>query len=198
MSNCSTTTRRNHWRVSGAGLASGVLVIAAVTGISTAHIDPPALVDVSATPVELTALGLFPTPTDLLDGAVANFTDANQVLTDINLADFPSFASFVGTQIGVQNSALSTISALQSSQDVISQNSAPFGVLADLWFYLVNVGWYLDSQAALSLDQAMDSALANGSLGAAGLANFGLYVVDVGIFGDAFSSFSINLLSSFF
>lgn len=191
------TARRIPWRAGGAGLASAVLVGAVVTGVGVAQTDRPTGVAVLAPPVELTA-GLLPFPADLLDSAVANFTEANQVLSQLNVADFPAYASFAYAQLGVQNSALTTIAGLQSSEELIAQNSAPLDGLANLWFTVVNLGWYLDSQATLSLNQALDSALGNGSLGAAGLANLGLHVVDFGVFGDAFSSFAVNLLAAFF
>lgn len=190
-----STARRIRWWDRGAGLVGAALLTAAVVGVSTADTDRPTLMAAVSTPVDLTATTLLP---GLLDSAFANFTESNELMSQLNLADFPGYAGFVALQLGIQHSALSSITTLQASEELISQYAAPFGPLTDLWFTLVNLGWYIDSYSTLALNQVLDNALTNGSLGAASLANLGLHVVDFGIFGDAIASFSVNVLAAFF
>lgn len=175
VNNCVSRIRR--WG-SGAGLAGGAFVTAAVVGTGAAHADN----------------SIF---ANLLGDATANFTEANQVLSQIDLTEFPDFGTFLHGQMATQDSALTFLGLLQSAEDMLLSHASTSseGLVDNLWFTLVNLKWDLDSQAALFWDQGVETALANNLPAIAGLYDYGLFQADLAIFGDAFSSFPINLAS---
>jgi hypothetical protein len=110
-------------------------------------------------------------PSDLLSEATTNFTDANQLLSEIPSGDFASVTS----TIDAQDTLLQTLGFLDSAESSLSSYGG--GALADLlnpWFASVDQGWYSASEAALNADQALETAVASGSATAEDTALLGL------------------------
>lgn len=177
INNCVTRLIRR-WG-SGAGLAAGTFVTAALTGIGAAHADDL-------------------TPADQLSEAAATYTDANGVLSQIDLSLYPDFGSFVNSQIATQDTALTSISQLQSAEAVILANDAPFGWLVNGYFTLFDQEWLQLSAAMLNMDQALATALDNNSVALADIDQLVLYALDFQLFGDALNAFPINFGSLLF
>lgn len=174
INNC-VSRRIRQWG-SGAGLAGGAFVAAAVVGIGAAHADDPS-------------------PVDVLDNAAANFTSANEALKQI---DNPDFTSFINAQIATQDSALTSIGQLQTAENVILPNDAPFDWLISPYFSLFNQGWDQLSQAVLNWDQALVTALDNNTAWLADIDQFVLYGLDFQLFGEAINAFPIDFASLLF
>jgi hypothetical protein len=101
------------------------------------------------------------TPADLLSDATTNYTDANQFLGEIPSGEFASASSAIFNQ-GVD---IQDIASLGISENALS--SYDNGVLADFLtplFSSVNQGWDQASEAALTADQALETAVAGGSV----------------------------------
>jgi hypothetical protein len=100
------------------------------------------------------------TPADLLSQASTNFTDANQVLTQIPAV---GDASTVGL-VEQQNVDLQDIAQLGTSESALSSydNGAVMQLLDPL-FNSVNQRWDQASEAVLNADQALQIAAATGS-----------------------------------
>lgn len=175
MTDNSIIRRIRRWG-SGAGLAGGVFVIASVVGIGAADADDPS-------------------PVDVLGDAAANFTAANDLLSQV---DNSAFTSFVDAQIATQNAALSSIGQLGSAENIILPNDAPFDWLISPYFSLFNQGWNQLSEAMLNMDQALATALDNNSVALADIDQFVLYALDFQLFGDALNAFPINFASLLF
>lgn len=102
------------------------------------------------------------TPAELLSDASTNYTDANQLLSAIPSG--PDYSANIATTIDVQDKLLQGIANLGSAESALS--SYDNGALSDLlnpWFASVNQGWDQVSEAALSSEQALESAVSTGS-----------------------------------
>ena len=102
------------------------------------------------------------TPAELLSDASTNYTDANQLLSAIPSG--PDYSANIATTIDVQDKLLQGIANVGSAESALS--SYDNGALSDLlnpWFTSVDQGWDQVSEAALSSDQALESAVSTGS-----------------------------------
>lgn len=142
------------------------------------------IVDTASTPP------LDASPADLLSDATTNFTDANQLLTEIPSGEFAS----VSTEMLQQSSYLQDIASVGSAESALS--SYDNGVLADLlnpWFSSVDEGWYQASEAALNADQALETAVATGSSTDISTALLGTIAPDYQALGPDFQSMFIDI-----
>lgn len=135
----------------GNGLPNTDVVNTGVFDIVTPWSGGPSL---SATAAAVT------NPSALLSDATTNYTDANQLLGEIPSGQFASVSSTISQQdIDIQD-----IASLGTSENALSTYDN--GVLADLLspvFSSVNQGWDQASEAALTADQALETAVSGGS-----------------------------------
>jgi hypothetical protein len=135
-------------------------------------------------------------PSDLLSEATTNYTDANQVL-----ADLPSNTDYnanVATEIQFQDMTLQDIGNLGSAESALS--SYDNGFLSDLLnptFTSLDQEWDQVSQAALTADQALESAIATGSATDETTALLGLIGPEFQAIGPDFQSAFVDLGAHF-
>lgn len=187
-------TRRIHRWGGGAALAGTALFSVGVIGV--VHADRPARPEFLVSNADLLASSTA--PTGMLDSAIANYSSANDALGQIDPTVHSAFAGFISAQISTQSLLIQSIAGLEQAEDAISANSAPFGVFADSFFGLFNLGWQLTSEVTVALAQGMETALSNDLWGFAALAEVGLYVVDFVAFGNAFAEYPTIFASAFF
>jgi hypothetical protein len=177
------------------GLAGGAVVAAVVIGLGAA---PSARADDTGPAEALTGL----TPAELLADAQTELTEANNVLSQVPSNDIPNdfVASLLADQVQEQNTALASLSGLESAEDSIL--SYDNGALSDLLtpvFTDLDQNWLDASQAKYAGDYNFDLALVNGIELAT--VEIGTAIPDFEVFGDVFSSDAIeqaaSLLSSF-
>lgn len=157
-------------------LAGGAVGAAAMIAAAVAHADEP-------------------TPADLLDSAHTNLTDANQLLSQIDVSVQPPGA--IALQMTQQDLALYNLGQLESAQNVISaHDGALSGLVNQLFFTPLDQAWVNASEAVLNADQGLSAAIASGS----GLeaAEFGLFGPDFQLLSDAFNSIPLEEVALFF
>lgn len=147
-------SRHNACRVrrwgAGVGLAGGAVVAAAMFGVGVAHADESS-------------------PADLLDSAITNFNDANDVLSSAGVSDDSELLKFVTSQTGLQDKILEYLDQLESSESTIDSHAGPLSGLFDqLFFTPLDQQWLNASDEVLVGDQAFADAVASGSSGPAG------------------------------
>jgi hypothetical protein len=134
------------------------------------------------------------TPAALLSEATTNFTDANQFLGEIPSGEFASVSGAAFNQgVDVQD-----ITSLGISENALV--SYDNGVLADFLnplFTSFNQGWDQASEAALTADQALETAVAGGSAAEITSALTGLIEPSYQAFGPDFASNLIDLGAHF-
>jgi hypothetical protein len=133
-------------------------------------------------------------PAGLLSEATTNYTDANQLLAEIPGGEY----AVVGTQTLAQDGYLQDIASAGSAESALT--SYDNGALADLLnpaFSSVDQGWAQASEAALSADQAVETAVASGSATDISTALFGTIGPEYQALGPDFQSAFIDLAAHF-
>jgi hypothetical protein len=104
-------------------------------------------------------------PTDslgLLDSAGTNLTDANNVLGQLDVSSqLPG--AFVLVSTGFNDSALQLLGPLESAESTILSNDGPLSDLISPLLTDFDQQFYQASEAVLNADQALETAVANGS-----------------------------------
>lgn len=161
-------------------------------------IDPSTLVAGEFTSVPASAAAV--TSSDLLAEATTNFTDANNVLTGIDPSGVPGvnselFSIFLNSSGVVHDAASQQISALESSETVISSyGGGEFASLATPIFTDVNQGWLQGSEAVLAADQALQAAVSTET--GVEAAQFAALLADGRLIIDVLHSGSIDFVAS--
>jgi hypothetical protein len=165
----------------GAGLAVAAV---AVIGMGTAHAD-----DIS--------------PLDLLGDAQSALIDANQVLGQIDVSGLTADEAGVGpsitTLIDTQDHALTILDKLDSAESAIL--SFDNGSLSDFVSPLLtnlDQQWDQTTEALLSADQSIASAVSGGSFADILAAQFEALAPDAQLVGDSFQSLPTEWIGSLF
>lgn len=188
------TTARTRWRDNGTQLVAGVVVTGAVIAIGASHAEVPCPVEPLTARVTLLAgLADLLNPVDLLNRAITNFNDATQVLSQVDLSEYPNFTAVIDSQISFQGNTISFLDLLQSAENTILANDPDFN--QTLWLYLLNLGWMFNSANILSLTHVVNTGFGIGFPGLVGLANYGLFLANLGSFGQSLLSFPTNIAS---
>lgn len=148
--------------VSGVALiAGGVIAVAPAT---------PTLPDFHMPAVGLTAGGnALDTPDDLLNSAITNLTDANNLLSQVDVSNL----THVADPLPLQTFSLQDLNSLLSAEDLISAHDGSLQSLIDqLYFVPLDQQWVNATEAVLQADQAFAAAITSGS--GLGAAEFGL------------------------
>jgi hypothetical protein len=168
------------WGV-GAGMAAAA---AAVIGMGIAHAD-----DTS--------------PLDLLGDAQVALTDANQVLGQIDVSsltgDEAGVASFIGTQTGIQDHALTALDKLDSAESaILSFDNGSLSNLISPLFTNLDQQWYQTGEAVLGADQSLASAVAGGSFTDMIEAQYEVLTHSSQLLSDTFQSIPTEWIGSLF
>jgi len=125
-------------------------------------LDTASATEIASTLDPATAAATDTTPGTLLSEATTNYTDANQLLAEIPSGG--EYAANIATATQFQDQLLQGLGNVGSTESALSWYDD--GVLSDLLspgFTSVDQGWDQVSEAALSADQMLESAVATGS-----------------------------------
>jgi ABC-type transporter Mla subunit MlaD len=126
-------------------------------GMGAAHADP------TNTSLDDTTGGIT-NPADLLNSASTDLTDGSNVLSGVAAPSESLLAVLVTDQTAAQDAELQVIANLQSAQNFISSHDDSLsGLVNQLFFTPVDQELDHASQAILSADQALATAVSSGS-----------------------------------
>lgn len=131
--------------------------------------------------------------TGSLADAATNFTDADQVLSQLPSADLGQSLATQASQQALAENAIASLGTAESSLSAYDN-----GALSDLltpWFTDVNQGWYQSSEALLNAEQALETAATSGS-GVDSTAQLAVVGADFQIVSDMSHSLPIDFLST--
>jgi hypothetical protein len=180
MSSNRPNCRVRHWSA-GAGLAAAA---AAVIGMGTAHAD-----DTS--------------PLDLLGDAQSALTNANQVLGQIDVSGLTGDEAGVGpsitTLIDTQDHALTALDKLDSAESaILSVDNGSLSNFISPLFTNLDQQWYQTTEALLSADQSIASAVSGGSFADILAAQIEALAPDAQLVSDSFQSIPTDWIGSLF
>jgi hypothetical protein len=193
------------WSVSTGLIAAAIAVTG--TGIARADIYEVVLGPASAA-TDGIPVTTGPGPDVLLTEALANLTDANQVLSQVPAIGTAAETAFANQQLDVQfdltgvsipgsTTVGGQLADLQSAEDVIlSYDNGSLANEALPLFTTLDQNWAQASEAVLSADQGFEVAAASGSSPVP--AELALYVADLSLLGDAANSLPIEWAASLF
>ncbi|MGH3562004.1 MAG: hypothetical protein ACRDTN_09450 [Mycobacterium sp.] len=184
----------------GIGL-TGAAIIAAMIGMTTAHADPSddnAPSEWSIVAHDLLA-GSTATPDDLLNSAITNLTDANNVLSGAEVTGNSDLTQFVASQTTLQDKLLQLLGQLESAESTISSHDGSFSDLVNqLFFTPLDQQWATATESVLNADQFVETDVAGGAIPEAEALILGVHAADLLFPGLSFGSDFVDVVAGSF
>lgn len=166
--------RVRRWGI-GVGLAGGAIVAAVMIGPGAAHADAP---------------------DDLLNSAIANLTDTNNVLSQLPSGS-DDLGSIINADTQLDDTMLHFLDQLKPAEDTISAHAGSLSSLVDqAYFVPLDQQWDQSTEALLQADQALAAAISSGS--GVEAAEAGAWGPEFQLLGDFFNSFPVVIAGDFF
>jgi hypothetical protein len=142
-------------------------------------------------------------PLDLLGDAQSALTDANQVLGQIDVSGLTGDEAGVGpgitTLIDTQDHALTALDKLDSAESaILSFDNGSLSNFISPLFTNLDQQWYQTTEALLSADQSIASAVSGGSFADILAAQFEALGPDAQLVSDSFQSIPTDWIGSLF